>query len=263
MDRLNHSQRHLVKVLAVLLVGQVSEEAIVARESAAVLHGIPLIGSLPNQVQFARPSRSGGRSSVTCRTLPVPANHESIFLEGVRLSTPAQTLVDLGRRRPLASNLAGIDHALRTKTVTKDEIRKLAAVHPRAPGKARLLAAVEAASALAESPGESLSRAVMLERHLPIPQLQSEVFSRSGEFIGRVDFMWPDLGVIGEFDGVVKYTRALSGKPVDKIVIEERRRENRLERVTGMRVVRWTWNDAIHSPRLLDLLADVGILPQH
>ena len=259
---LTSGQRHLLSVLAVTLTGMLGDGAVLARESAALLHGIPLIGPIPERVQLVRPGRSGGRSTHGLRTLRAPEDYETTRLDGVLVSTPAQTLIDLGRRRSLSSTLAGLDAVLRAGTVHREQLTELAQSHPSAHGNARLRYAIDLADPLAESPGESLSRAVMVQRRLPPPSLQVEVHDRTGRLLGRVDFMWPELGVIGEFDGAIKYTRALTGRSVDQIVLEERRREQAIERATGMRVTRWTWKDALGEAGMLRALADVGVLPR-
>ena len=89
--------------------------------------------------------------------------------------------------------------------------------------------------------GESLSRAVMIENHLPAPELQVEVFMEGGVLAGRVDFMWRELGVAGEFDGRGKYRGDTGGRDV---AMDERHRENHVELFGGVRVVRWGWRDA-------------------
>ena len=58
----------------------------------------------------------------------------------------------------------------------------------------------------AESAGESLSRARMVECGLEVPELQVSFRDDEG-FVGRVDGFWREVGIIGEFDGKVKYGR--------------------------------------------------------
>ncbi|WP_235954000.1 hypothetical protein [Actinomyces faecalis] len=260
---LDLSQRHLTRVCALRLVGRLSPEAAIARESAAVLHGLPLIGSLPDRVQLVRRGRSGGKTSAATRTLPAPEDCEIIEIDGVRVTSVAQTLVDLGRRRPFASNLTSLDDALRRGSVTKDQLLTLVNAHPHTAGNIRIRRWIEVADPRSESPGESLSRAVMLEHHLPPPSLQAKICDPRGRFIGRVDFIWPDRGVIGEFDGNVKYGRQMSGRSLDEVIQAERRREIALEQASGMRVVRWVWKDAWHREPLLHILADVGLNRTH
>ena len=73
----------------------------------------------------------------------------------------------------------------------------------------------------------------MLEARVPSPELQREIRTRAGTF--RVDFCWPDVRVIGEADGRVKYSDA-------DTLWREKLRQEHLERA-GYRVVRWTWHD--------------------
>lgn len=64
--------------------------------------------------------------------------------------------------------------------------------------KRRLERALDAARASSESVAESMSRALMLEWGFPEPVLQQDHFDERG-FIGRSDFCWPELKLIGEF----------------------------------------------------------------
>lgn len=56
-----------------------------------------------------------------------------------------------------------------------------------------------------ESIAETRSRLYFGEYGLPKPDTQVEIFGDSGRFTGRVDFLWRELGVIGECDGFGKY----------------------------------------------------------
>ena len=44
----------------------------------------------------------------------------------------------------------------------------------------------------------------MRELGLPAPELQHDLCDR-GRFVARLDFWWPEHGVVGEFDGRSKY----------------------------------------------------------
>ncbi|VEG29714.1 hypothetical protein [Actinomyces howellii] len=68
--------------------------------------------------------------------------------------------------------------------------------------------------------------------------------------------------MIGEFDGDLKYTRELAGSDPQGVVVAERKRERAVKRETGMRVARWTWNDAWNTDGLLRELASYGITPR-
>ena len=94
---------------------------------------------------------------------------------------------------------------------------------------------------------ESISRARFLEVGLPAPELQVEVYMKSGLWVARGDFGWREKRVIGEFDGKVKYV----GTPdeVADAVMREKAREQAI-RDAGWWVVRWTWKD-LGDPKAL------------
>ena len=95
---------------------------------------------------------------------------------------------------------------------------------------------------LSESPGESLSRVRMAELGIPTPHLQRELRDAYG-FVARVDFMWPERGVVGEFDGRSKYGMDGDTRAAADRLWQEKLREDRI-RALGLTVVRWTWDDA-------------------
>ena len=97
------------------------------------------------------------------------------------------------------------------------------------------------------SAGESLSRVQMFRLGVPRPRLQVPHDDDQG-LIGVVDFDW--LGVIGEFDGKLKYRVPPGASPEEaaEIVWREKKREDRLR--VGSRVARWTWEVALDRDRL-------------
>jgi hypothetical protein len=109
--------------------------------------------------------------------------------------------------------------------------------------------------AASESYGESVSRVVVQEHGVPTPLPQVLVHDRRGAFVARVDFAWPALGVVGEFDGRVKYGRDLApDEDVAEVLWREKQREDLL-RELGWLVVRWTWADLHHPQEWLARLA--------
>jgi hypothetical protein len=96
---------------------------------------------------------------------------------------------------------------------------------------------------------------------LPAPELQVDFYDERG-FIGTVDFYWPELELIGEFDGEVKYgaqrryQRSLSPT---QVLIAEKEREDRLRRVSK-NFARWGWKVALDRPRLANLLRPFGLV---
>lgn len=83
----------------------------------------------------------------------------------------------------------------------------------------------------------------MFEAGLPAVTTQFEVRHPDGRFVGRVDFGMVEHGVVGEFDGRVKYNRLLRpGQSAGDVVFDEKRREDAI-RDLGAQFVRWAWDD--------------------
>jgi len=112
-------------------------------------------------------------------------------------------------------------------------------VHRRGAAAARR--ALRFANGRSESPGESLIRVMIEEWGFPPPRLQIRIYSPNGTFLGRVDLGYPDLGVLFEFDGAIKYHKPLRpGQDAADVVVKEKLREDRI-RDMGYVVVRLVW----------------------
>lgn len=240
--------------------GAGGQERVFSHESAAVLLGLPVIGGFPERAHTVQLSSSGGRSSGLLVRHGVKTMPPSVVVDGIRVTAPARTAVDLARTRTFASGLAATDYALHNELCTREElIAELEALRG-CRDRRQALAVVERADGATESVGESLSRARMYELGLPTPELQVRIYDDDG-FVGRVDFLWRELGVIAEFDGHLKYRAdGLSAESAADTVWREKLREDRL-RALGYTVVRLIWNDAWETWRLERALASVGVTP--
>lgn len=224
--------------------------AVVSHGSAAVLHGLPVPAAALDRVHLTRDRDGGGQRR---RWVQVHGHHldpEDVWqVDGLATTSPARTVVDLACGSRLPDAVAVGDAALGQGAEVGDLLAVLARVGPRR-GIATARRAIELLDARSESYGESVSRVLMAGRGLaPTPQVL--VYDRRGAFVGRVDFAWPELGVVGEFDGRVKYGRDLAPKqdPTD-VLWDEKLREDRL-RELGWLVVRWTWADLQHPDEWL------------
>lgn len=163
---------------------------------------------------------------------------ETVIRGEFRCTNPIQTALDLmvaGRlseapvvadglaRRMHDEGLLHEDSNLLAVPLTADGI----AAHPHSAARLRAGQVAALASPLAESVGESHSRAAMAFLGFGQPVLQ-QVFRDAEGFIGRADCWWPRERVVGEFDGKSKYTdRALRGTvSAEEIVYNEKLRED-------------------------------------
>ena len=121
--------------------------------------------------------------------------------------------------------------------------------------------AVHLADGSAESPLESLSRTRMFQASLPMPQLQHWFDDGDGR-IGRTDFYWPQLGLVGESDGELKYEMSQEdpGRGVIDALLREKKREQRLRRHPDIDdVARWDWGEALPPGKLHAVRAAHGV----
>ena len=165
-------------------------------------------------------------------------------MDGWPATDLARTVVDLARSMPFEQGVAAADRALALgATVLELEAAMVRAGGLRGAGVARRVVAF--ADGRSESVGESLSRVLLADLGLMPEDLQHRVMD-GPRLAGRVDFAWPSLRVIGEFDGRVKYGRLLEAdEDGGDAVFREKRREDRL-RELGWEVVRWVWGDLAH-----------------
>ncbi|RZT87592.1 hypothetical protein EV383_4518 [Pseudonocardia sediminis] len=219
--------------------------------SAAALHGLPLWRVPLVRSHLTRPGDSGGRRTTYLHLHRAELDADEIVLvDGVRVTSPARTVVDLARTLPFEQAVAIADAALHQKIVTTGELERAVARAGGARGLPAARRVVAFADGAADGPGESISRVRFARAGLPRPELQHVVLDAAGRFIAQVDFWWPGRAVVGEFDGKVKYERLLKpGQNASEVVYREKRREDAV-RATGSPVIRWDWRD-------LDDFADV------
>lgn len=256
---LTAAERHVIRVHAV--VPRFGDEVVVSHESALALRGFPLLGDWPERVHVIDPRRHRDKVGPWAHQHAGPVGDEVDVVDGLRVAVPRQAAVDAVRRHDLAGGAVILDHGLRTGAFSRAELEAVAARRPGVPGSRRAAAAIAFADARADSPGESLSRAVIHLAGLSKPELQVR-FPRGGSLVGIVDFWWPECGVIGEFDGEVKYrdARPRRGRTPEQVVIDEKRREDALRSLPGVRaVVRWSWADALRKDPLVAALRRAGV----
>ncbi|MFD1717168.1 hypothetical protein [Georgenia deserti] len=256
-DAATRDERYLMTVLATTRA--MREEPLLSHESAAVLHGLPVVGPWPGKTHVLVDSPRGGRSSGAVVRHGVSSLPDGVEIGGHIVTSVVRTVVDLARTRPFVSSLATADHALRTGMCTRDELMaELDGVRGRR-GCRRARAVVERADPRAESVGESLTRAQMYLLGVPVPELQVEFRDEEGR-IGRVDFWWADRRLVGEFDGRAKY--GADGGDPGETVWREKRREDRLRQHPEVNdVLRWIWAEAHDQARFSRVLGRAGLLP--
>jgi hypothetical protein len=163
---------------------------------------------------------------------------------------PARAALESALLSGVERGLVAVDSGLNQRLFTDAELVAQHELMRSWPGASPLQLVVRLADGRAESVGESRTLHLCWAQGLPKPELQYHVFDHRGRLVGITDFAWPELGLLGEFDGRVKYERYLRpGEQPGDAVFREKKREDLLRRVTGWSMVRLTWSDLYDGPR--------------
>lgn len=229
--------------MAVAAQTRLGPAAVVSHQSAAMIHGLDLLGREPPDIVTVTMPPGGTRSRSSragkiVHAAALPGRHVTLQ-HGVRVTSVARTVVDLARALPVRDGVVTADSALHAGQASKRELERVLADCRRWPGLARARQVVAFSDARPESVLESVSRVVFAEQGLPPPDLQVWVGSDDW-VIGRVDFLWREFRTIAEADGTLKYanpSRALT----------QLQRDARL-REAGFEVVHFTWQEIMQVP---------------
>jgi hypothetical protein len=234
---------------------------VVADRSAAAIWGVPLLGRHDGLVHVRTTTAAGTRTEHGFRKHAVPAPEQHVVERaGVLVTSLERTIVDLALSGSFASSVVAIDWALR-RGIGKGDLRRV--LDEVAPKQRRRYAdrAIDFGDGRSGSAGESWSRVQMEESHLVMPVLQ-ERFTDGLGLIGFVDFFWPRLGLVGEFDGIGKLTDPLmlAGRTPRQAMSDEKRREDRLRNSPRRpAVTRWLWEVLERRGALPALLMAAGV----
>mgnify|MGYP001039589302 CR=1 FL=1 len=257
--------------LEIQAVSEILPDTQFSRDSAAAMWRLPSLRDWPTLTHASTPPTPGGRSGALVARHAVGLDPNPVEIDGVSVTSLVRTLAEVACDRSFARAVTFLDAGLSTPregdfrwgtaTPSQGDIAGALDALTGIPGRTRGNAAIEFADGLSQSPGESLSRVQIHALGLPAPELQVSFHDDRGH-IGDVDFYWPHLGLVGEFDGDSKYgahRRFARHLSVQQLVIEEKRREDRLRRVVGG-VVRWDWSVALDRRLLASRLASHGLV---
>jgi very-short-patch-repair endonuclease len=205
--------------------------SVIAFESAAVIHQLPLWQPLANQVSLlVGPDRWTGRQgSTVLRFAHLPDGH--VEMGNPPITTPARTWLDVARTSTLAQALAVGDAGLRTRLFDEKALDRVLDEARALRGLPRAVVARAHVDGRRESPLESASWAYFVEHDIPLPTAQRVIIDGLKRFVARVDFWWDDVRLVGECDGRAKYLTVQD-------VYAEKLREDRI-RALGYSVIRW------------------------
>ena len=232
-------------------------DGILCLESAAVVHGLPSFGET-EYIHVYDPDAPRSQSISDVRVHTSAMLREVELVGGILVTSLLDTVVDLARVMQPADALAVVDAAISAVqggTLLLDDLIARGKEGPGSRGRLRMKRAFEDANALSESPGESISRAVIVWSGYEPPVLQAE-FRYEGH-IDRCDFLFEACNGLGESDGWSKYELEDAAKAARHLA-DEKRREDRLRRHRHP-FARWETADAWAAKPLCAALDGAGI----
>lgn len=259
---LTEQAMHVIRTLA-----KRKPQRVFAGLSAATVYDLEHSWSLHSDgmVTIATRNTTGGHTYGKLRRIYVRESDWADVRDqdGVRVTSPARTLVDCGRQLAFVDALAIFDSALRKQLVTKEEVEMICNALRQDCAPVRKL--LEYADPASENGGESYCRAVIIELGFEPPQLQVEFRDPDAPAnVIRVDFLWrtPDGGmVVLEFDGMRKYVdpSMTNGRDVQRVVLDERRREESLRKVGVTVILRTDYREVRQGSGLFAKLSRAGV----
>ena len=193
------------------------------------------------QVSVSRGHPRGGAGVVVHRRPRL----EVVSHEGIPVTSPVQTLVDLAACIERGELEAAINQADKLDLVSPEQLRSALATMPRRPGLATLRDLLDRQTfVLTDSALERLFLPIASAAGLPRPE--------TGVWLNgfKVDFHWPALGLVVETDGL-RYHRTASQQAAD-------RRRDQTHTAAGLTVLRFTHAQVRYEPQCVrDMLAAV------
>ena len=186
-----------------------SEHAVVCDRTAAWIHGIEVfewhetevLPPIESYVLRHHPSprragvAGGSRDLLECDVMVV---------NGVRVTTPIRTALDLACKLSARDGLAALDAFMRAFGITREDLRRVLVRYFRRRGVRQARPLVAMADPRSESPAESWTRYEIVSQGLPAPVPQHWI---EGVPTFRLDLSYPRHRIVVEYDGQEFHSR--------------------------------------------------------
>lgn len=239
-------ERHILRTVANLRL--LGDGAAACRVSAALLHGLPVARCDLSTVEIATVGLSHGRTRRGVRVSEFAAKgvecvdvHVPLVDATVRVVDPVTAIVGTAMSNNPMAGLVAADHALRLEVCTTEDLSRAVASRTGSRGIAAARRALEHVEGRHESPGETLTAAIL--RNGPW-EFDPQVRARARGHNYRVDFALREYKIAIEFDGEVKYTGP-------EVMARQLARDADL-RAEGWIVLHFVWADLTEDSIILD-----------
>ncbi|MGZ4486982.1 MAG: type IV toxin-antitoxin system AbiEi family antitoxin domain-containing protein [Nocardioides sp.] len=240
--------RHLMLCDAV--TRQYAEGVVLSHVSAAIVQGAPDWG-LDLAEAHVTHFEGGGRRIARVRHHAGACGVEDLTrVDGTWVTSPTRTVLDVATTCRPEVALCVASHFLHERMTTEGALRRMYAERWHWPQGLGTNLVLHLADPRHESVGEARTAYLLFSQGLPTPVPQYEVRRPDGSLVARVDFAWPEQGVILEFDGRLKYTELLrAGETTADALIREKARSDEIAELTGWRIIRFGWADLAQPER--------------
>ncbi|OBA76682.1 hypothetical protein A5641_21135 [Mycobacterium sp. 1554424.7] len=217
---------------------------VLAGFSASALHGSKWIdAALPAAIIDTNRRPMPGVEVWETRIEP----DEIATVNGMRVTTPARTALDLARRYATGSAVAAIDALMQATELKMADVEQLVDRYRGRRGMKRARLALELVDGGSQSPKETWLRLLLIRAGFPRPQTQIPVRNEWGWAEAYLDMGWEDIKVAAEYDGEHHLTSRYH-------YVKDIRRLEKLERRYGWIVVRVVAED--HPNDIIRRVAD-------
>ncbi|MGZ5399088.1 MAG: hypothetical protein ACXWDL_01730 [Nocardioides sp.] len=242
------ADQHRTRCLAVL--HSLGDKVALSHVSSLVMHGIDPWGQDLTRVHVTRLDGGAGRIEGDV------VHHHGLISDdflversGALMTRPDRAALEAASRHGGEAALCLFNQTLHAGLADVDQLWSAFKSMQAWPGMLGVHVPIRMADERVASVGESRGFWLFRTHLIPAPQPQFEVWV-DGVLIGTCDWGWPGHGLLGEFDGAIKYGRLLEpGMHPGDVVHAEKQRENALREATDMRMVRLIWSDYAR-PRL-------------
>jgi len=213
--------------------------------TSLILQGVDVWGADLTRVHVTRLDEGAARRQRdVVHHVGTATDNDLTEVGGLMVTNAARAVLEAGSILDIERGLVVADSAIHKGLCSNDDVLRLFSEVNHWPGSRRLQIVVRMMNGKRESPGETRAAYLFWSYGLPAPIYQWEVRDERGVLIAVVDFCWPDQGVMGEFDGKMKYGRLLKpGQSPGDVVFDEKNREDLLRELTGYIMRRLIWDD--------------------
>jgi AbiEi antitoxin C-terminal domain len=173
-------------------------QGVVAGQSAAALHGA-------KWVESHRPAEllwSNRRPPTGIRAWSDAVGDDEVeVIDGIRVTTPERTALDLACRYPLGGAVAAIDSLARATHMKTADVELLAERYRGRRGIRKARKVLELVDPGAESPKETWLRLLVIRNGFARPTTQIPVYDEYGALVAVLDMGWENIKLALDYEG--------------------------------------------------------------